>query len=221
MGINYSPKIVTDGLVLCLDAANPLSYPGSGNTWYDLKGSYNATVVGGSPVYSAINGGVLTFNGTSDYMLIPDPGSLGNFTISCWVYPLLASTGIAPSIIASVYPGKVNFQITYFNNQTVYGGIFNGGWVQTSNVSSSQGWQNLVLTYDGSSMILYRNTVSIANISTSISAQSSGSGIRIGRRWDFTDYFNGHISQIVIYNTALSSNKLIDNYLATKGRFGL
>jgi hypothetical protein len=54
-------------------------------------------------------------------------------------------------------------------------------------------------------MILYRNTVSIANTSTTISAQSSGSGIRIGRRWDFTDYFNGHISQIAIYNTALSS----------------
>ena len=38
MGINYSPKIVTDGLVLCLDAANPLSYPGSGSTWNDLSG---------------------------------------------------------------------------------------------------------------------------------------------------------------------------------------
>jgi hypothetical protein len=221
MGINYSPKIVTDGLVLCLDAANPLSYPGSGNTWYDLKGSYNATVAGGSPTYSSINGGVFTLNGSSDYFLIPDPGSLGNFTISCWVYPLLSSTGVAPSIIASVYPTKVNFQITYFNNQTVYAGIYSPGWVQTSSVSASQGWQNLVLTYNGSSMILYRNTVPIANVSTSISAESSGSGIRIGRRWDFTDYFNGHISSVKIYNIALPADKVSQNYNALKGRFGL
>jgi hypothetical protein len=221
MSYANGPKIVTDGLALYLDAGNSKSYPGSGNTWYDLKSSYNATVAGGSPTYSSINGGVLTFNGTSDYMLIPDPGSLGNFTISCWVYPLLSSTGGAPSIIASVYPSKVNFQITYFNNQTVYAGIYNAGWALTSNVSASQGWQNLVLTYNGSSMILYRNTVAIANVSTSISAQSSGSGIRIGRRWDFGDYWNGYISSVRIYNRALSSDEITQNYQATKGRFGL
>jgi hypothetical protein len=41
MGINYSPRIVTDGLVLCLDAGNSKSYPGSGGTWYDLSGNNN------------------------------------------------------------------------------------------------------------------------------------------------------------------------------------
>ena len=41
MGVNYNPKIVTDGLVLCLDAANKRSYPGSGSTWNDLSGRGN------------------------------------------------------------------------------------------------------------------------------------------------------------------------------------
>jgi hypothetical protein len=40
MAFNYSPKIVTDGLVLYLDAANPRSYPGTGTTWYDLSRIY-------------------------------------------------------------------------------------------------------------------------------------------------------------------------------------
>ena len=222
MSNNYGPRIVTDGLVLCLDAADRNSFPGSGTTWKDLNNSYNANIVaGGSPTYRDIYGGVFDLDGTDDFMLIPDPGSLGNFTISCWAYPLLSSTGVAPSIIASVYPSKVNFQITYYNNQTVRAGIYNGGWVQTSAVSASQAWQNLVLTYNGSSMILYRNTVSIANVSTSISAQSSGSGIRIGRRWDFGDYWNGYISSVRIYNRALSSDEITQNYQATKGRFGL
>lgn len=35
MGVGYNPRIVTDGLVLCLDAANKRSYPGSGTTWID------------------------------------------------------------------------------------------------------------------------------------------------------------------------------------------
>ena len=41
MALAHSPKIVTDGLVLCLDAGNPKSYPGSGTTWYDLSGNGN------------------------------------------------------------------------------------------------------------------------------------------------------------------------------------
>jgi hypothetical protein len=221
MGINYSPKIVTDGLVLCLDAGNPLSYPGSGNTWYDLKGSYNATVAGGSPAYSSINGGVFTFNGTSDYFLIPDPGSLGNFTVSCWAYPLLASSGSSPSIIASVFPSKVNFMIAYGNNNTVVAGIYNGVWTDLGSVSTAGGWQCFSYTYNGSQTSLFRNATVIRSLSTTIAAQSSGSGIRIGRRWDLADYWNGYISSVQIYNRALSSDEITQNYNATKGRFGL
>ena len=39
MGISYNPRTITDGLVLCLDAANTKSYPGSGTTWADLSGN--------------------------------------------------------------------------------------------------------------------------------------------------------------------------------------
>ena len=47
MGISYNPRTITDGLVLCLDAGNPKSYPGSGNTWSDLSGNgYNFTLTG-------------------------------------------------------------------------------------------------------------------------------------------------------------------------------
>ena len=41
MGTNYNPQIVTSGLVLALDAANPKSYPGSGTAWNDLSGLGN------------------------------------------------------------------------------------------------------------------------------------------------------------------------------------
>jgi hypothetical protein len=48
MAISYNPRIVTDGLVLALDAGNPKSYPGSGTTWTDLSGNgNNGTLVNG------------------------------------------------------------------------------------------------------------------------------------------------------------------------------
>ena len=87
MAFNYSPKIVTDGLVLCLDAGNPNSYPGSGNTWKDLsRGRNNGTLVNG-PTFSGANGGSLVFDGVNDYN---QHINLQNFinqdiTISLWV----------------------------------------------------------------------------------------------------------------------------------------
>ena len=66
MALAHSPKIITDGLVLCLDAGNTKSYPGSGTTWTDLSGNGNngtLTNMDGANLDSA-NGGSFTFDGT-------------------------------------------------------------------------------------------------------------------------------------------------------------
>ena len=63
MAVTYNiKKMVTDGLVLCLDAANTKSYPGSGTTWSDLIESNNGTLVNG-PTYSSADGGSIVFDG--------------------------------------------------------------------------------------------------------------------------------------------------------------
>ncbi len=65
MAFIHSPKLVTSGLVLCLDAANKLSYPGSGTSWYDLSGNnYNGTLTNG-PTFNNGNGGSIVFDGAS------------------------------------------------------------------------------------------------------------------------------------------------------------
>ena len=53
MATRYSPKIVTDGLVLYLDAANSRSYPGTGTAWFDLTGRGNNAVLTNGPVFSS------------------------------------------------------------------------------------------------------------------------------------------------------------------------
>ena len=68
MAFNYSPNIITDGLVLYLDAANTKSYPGSGTTWRDLsKSQLNGTLTNG-PTFNSSNGGSIVFDGVDDYV---------------------------------------------------------------------------------------------------------------------------------------------------------
>ena len=75
MAFSYSPKIVTDGLVLYLDAANNRSYPGSGTTWTDLsRGGNNGTLTNG-PTFNGANGGSIVFDGTNDFI---DCGNASN-----------------------------------------------------------------------------------------------------------------------------------------------
>ena len=85
MGLIHSPRIVTDGLVLYLDAANNRSYPGTGTTWSDLVGSNNGTLNNG-PTFSGANGGSIVFDGSDDYINMGDilsaPSSLSIFS---WV----------------------------------------------------------------------------------------------------------------------------------------
>ena len=114
MGAGYGPSIITDGLVLNLDAANKRSYPGSGTTWHDLtKNKVIGTLTNG-PTYS---GGSLVFNGTSSYITLGTNSNLnfgtGDFTIDCW-YKLSATTpndqGILNDIAGTFSSGSVLFK---------------------------------------------------------------------------------------------------------------
>ena len=88
MALAHSPRIVTDGLALCLDAGNTKSYSGSGTTWNDLSGNGNTGTLTNGPTYSSDNGGSIFFDGTNDYVsLVDNLGDPQQFTIEFWAYP--------------------------------------------------------------------------------------------------------------------------------------
>ena len=100
MAFNYSPKIVTDGLVFAVDASNKKSYPGSGTTWSDLVGSNNATLDNG-PTYSSSNGGGIVFDGSDDHVDFAEnsmsyPNTNSDFTLSMF---LKTTNGIVNKVI--------------------------------------------------------------------------------------------------------------------------
>ena len=72
MAVNAGPDIIEDGIVLCLDAANSRSYPGTGTTWSDLAESNNGTLTNG-PTFDAGNGGSIVFDGSNDYVNLNFP----------------------------------------------------------------------------------------------------------------------------------------------------
>ena len=72
MAYRNGPKIVTDGLVLCLDAAIGKSYPGSGTSWTDLSGNGNNGTLQNTPTFNSANGGSLIFDAANDVVSLPN-----------------------------------------------------------------------------------------------------------------------------------------------------
>jgi hypothetical protein len=218
-------KIVTGGLVLALDAADKNSYPGSGTTWRDISGNnYIGTLLNG-PTFSTANGGSLTFDGTDDYVSIPNSTSFSNFTAEVIIYPT-AYPGNAAAAISTEYPGTnstVNFAIG-FNVSTWFGGFFNassGGWHQIDvSLPPLNVYSYYTLTYNGTQMLFYKGGSIIGTFNTTDIA-AGGNPIRIGRRWDLGDYFPGRIDISRVYNRALSQGEILQNYNAQKSRFNI
>ena len=218
MGINYSPKIVTDGLVLCLDAANPLSYPGSGNTWTDLSGNGNNGTLVNGPAYSSANGGILSFDGVNDRIEC-GTFSVSFLTVSTWVYK---TTSTSNQGICRKQNGWAvsNYQGVLQVAPGTAWQFFNTGYTIPLNT-----WVNIVYTYSGTgatgSQAVYINGSSIYSTSAGSGAISANANqVRVG--YDDNNWFwNGRIAQTQIYNKALTSQQILDNYRATKGRFGL
>ena len=91
--LNGGPgNIVTNGLVLYLDAANYLSYTSGSTTWRDLSSSNNSGTLTNGPTFSSANGGSIVFDGVDDISIHPSSLYVDNFTLSAWVYK--TSSGI-------------------------------------------------------------------------------------------------------------------------------
>jgi hypothetical protein len=87
-------KIVTNGLVLCLDAADRTSYLGSGTTWFDLAGSNNGTLTNG-PTFNSTNGGSIVFDGVDDYAVSNNFTSIATSIWSCVMFLKAVTSSVA------------------------------------------------------------------------------------------------------------------------------
>lgn len=223
MGINYSPKIVTNGLVLCLDAGNPLSYPpGSGTVWTDLSGNGNNGTLTNGPTYSSANRGSIVFDGADDYVDCGNSSSLQITvgTISVWFNATNANSGYN-GIIAKQYAWSLfilnNVLITYD-----WGGNSNRS---TSITVGNSTWNYAAMTFTetigtpSNNAIIYLNGLSV--LTTTVKHSFNNQPVYIGNTALSSQYITGRIASASVYNRVLSSSEILQNYNATKGRFNL
>ena len=227
MGVFAGPDVSESGLVLALDAANSKSYPGSGTTWTDLSGNgNNGTLVNGVG-YSASNLGSLVFDGSNDYVNSTSISSqfTSDITVEAWVY-LSSYPGDWVRIIGTGGNGGNRTFGLWYNGPSSgkilwqrYGAGDPSIFPDSPTLSIGT-WHHIVATTLGSSHVLYLNASSIGTATASGPWAASGENITIGFA-GFHTYHNGRMSNLRLYNRALTAQEIQQNYIATKSRFGL
>jgi len=225
-------KIVTDGLVLALDAADRNSYVSGSLIWNDMSGNaYTGSLVNG-PSFSSGSGGSIVFDGVDDYANLGNilNYTLENFSFSYWVNFNSLTTNQSGNGPVILYKGSylengyydqiTNGAVTFLTNQS--------GVLQFTNTNTGiiaiQNWYNIAHTRNGSSIKIYVNgTDATLNAGTHINPAPSTNNFTLSLYNNplFRVYGNTRVSQFLNYNRALSSQEVLQNYNAQKSRFGL
>ena len=221
--------IVTDGLVLCLDAANKDSYPGSGTTWSDLSGnSNNATLVNATFSNNAIQ-----FDGTNDYLSFDSNSTRTNlgissyFTFDVWINAeshgdQFGWPGYAPYWGYTVRTAltdsdtKLIAHLRYQDNAGVWQDSYNSSSLNKGDIGQ---WVNFVITFDNGLVTHYVNSNKGTSTTLALTGQNPTQNLSYGIVGWF--YYNGKFSNGKMYNRALTATEIQQNYNATKSRFGL
>jgi hypothetical protein len=218
------PDIITDGLVLSLDAANPLSYSGSGTTWNDLSGNGNTGTLVNSPGFNTANSGNIVFDGVNDYVDCGNNNSLkitGPLTMNAFFSA--SSFNIDYQPIIAMGDDSYRFQRHSSTNYLAFGSRNLGmnDLVSNSQISTNR-WYNATAIYSGTEMLIYINGILDSSNSASGSLPVSNYNLRVGGNAQIPSrVWNGNIAIAQIYNRALSSSEVLQNYNAVKKRFGL
>jgi len=227
MGLHHSPKIVTNGLVLALDAGDRNSYTSGSSIWNDLSGNgYNATLVN-SPDFSSVDSGKIQLDGVDDYIDLPSNTNRNN-TIKNSTFTIVFNDS------RLVTGGNINNQL--YGLSSVLNCYWKRGgdtlhYIRVNNVTEptlnlgeiNEDVKHLTLVID-------ENYLTSFYVNGTLRTTYDYSGNAIDYTWTFSfnfgvnsqlayDAFDYHM--ISLYNRALSENEVLQNYNALKGRFGL
>ena len=213
MSFNFAPKIVTDELVLCLDSANIKSYPGYDTIWTDLsKNNTTSTLVNG-PTFTTSYGGELVFDGSNDHVITGYSSNPQYFTFECVFMP----TNIGgTTVIVGKNSGVGDDYWMGINGNLVFS---TNGSVLNSNTAPIQGiYQTVTCVISSTAKQIYVNGV-LAN-STSTTSVNPNGAVTLATFGTALGYFaTCKIAAFKIYERALSSLEILQNYNALKSRF--
>ena len=221
MGFYRGPQIVTSGLIMSLDAGNSKSYPGTGTAWYDRAGNLNAGVVNNgtlinSPTFDPSNKGSLVFDGIDDYVsvngtILQNSGG----TINVWTKVITnADNKFIFNAINSLGSNRFYIRQNSPSNFSLVRGANNSITIPTYTLGL---WYNITMTWDTSTFYAYTNGALIGSLS--YTGGTNPTTIYIGSANSSNNFYNGNITQVLIYNRALTAQEVLQNYNALKSRF--
>jgi hypothetical protein len=218
------PNTITNGLVLSLDAANVKSYISGSTTWRDLSGNNNSGSLVNGPTFNSANGGSIVFDGVDDYVNINNMPSINleasSFSLEAWVYNNTPDTNTWRTVIAKNRTGAGGGTILGIWRNNLGGWHFrNNQFSNTSTLATPNAWSYLCLTVNSSTTTATGYVNAVSSVSFTSTGINGTNPYLIGG-WG-SEYFNGNISNIKIYNRALSASEVAQNYNAQKSRFGL
>jgi hypothetical protein len=223
MSNQYGPKIITDGLVLCLDAGNSKSYSGSGNTWYDLSGNNNHfTLV--SSIFDNTNGGSLSYGNS---IRIYKTGTIfsgdNNLTIMAFFSGNFA-------IMESRNDGATRNFCQVTSNSAILDQYGPSGAGSRTNLSFASNAGNKVVAHkintDRTATWFYNGSFTDGGTDETYNSSSPeitelGNRTVLGNSNYYGSSYNGKIRTLLCYSSALTNDQILQNYNALKGRFGL
>lgn len=218
MANNYGPKIVTDGLMLCLDAGNRKSYPGSGTVWSNLTGNgITGSLVNGPTFNSNYLGGVV-LDGSNDYVSIPYTTNHTYFSFELTFSPNVLSA--ATVLFVGKYNGAGNdYWLGWNGSQSLLKFSTNSSELSAGPISVSNIY-TATCVIGADAKRVYLNGI-LKNSSATVTCAPNGN-IGLGTFGDYGSYYSAQtLYNYRFYNRALSESEVLQNYNATKGRFKL
>ena len=217
-------KIITDGLVLCLDAANPKSIVSGSTTWGDLTSNLNNGTLVNGPTFDSGNGGSIVFDGIDDYVIGTNVVISSQATLLVWFKTSTSQTNKYLLSLPSNSAGANGFDI-YLTTGAV-GSYCITNPSNVGNVGYSVGyndglWHMVTVSYNGSALTMYWDGVQVNTSSLSGTIKQTENGeYNVCRFGSFGLYTNANVSYVNVYNRGLTSSEVYQNYYAIKSRYG-
>jgi hypothetical protein len=220
MGTQYAfGQIVTDGLVLCLNASDRNSYVSGSTTWNDVSGRGNNGTLTNGPTFNSANGGSIVFDFSNDYVKInsfADILSKTTYTKTAWFY----MNSYKYNIVSGGDTAQHAFWMAGTNKLSAG---HNSAWQTVTSATSLllNTWYFGVVTFNTTTgWSLYVNG-NLESTSSSTTTFSGTGGILIGAFNDAQNLWDGRIAMASVYNRVLSPQEVQQNYNSQKSRFGI
>jgi Concanavalin A-like lectin/glucanases superfamily len=223
--IHGPQPIVTNGLVLALDAANQKSYTSGSTIWNDLSGNVNNGTLTNGTTFNSDNGGSIVFDGADDYVSISQNINPSNITLE-FFYKTSVSSPYEYLISNSrdccgTYNG---YELQIFNGVPRFS-IWNSTQANVNGILTlTNQIYHITATYDGTQLKIYQNSLLTVTANSALGIGSPASfNLAVGGMGFVPSIYNltGNIYVGRVYNRALSASEIQQNYNSQKSRFNL